>query len=97
MKLKNNDNNCNYTKETRHCFNKPSVICNIGVMLHVIPMSLLCLSKNEVAFKIIIELVIDQNSNFDHMVILKATLFLEGHKRNMSMTFRITRNIVLRE
>jgi hypothetical protein len=33
----------------------------IGVMLHVIPMSLLCPSKNEVAFKITIELVIDQN------------------------------------
>jgi hypothetical protein len=32
-----------------------------GVMLHVIPMSLLCPSKNEVAFKITIELVIDQN------------------------------------
>jgi hypothetical protein len=32
------------------------------VMLHVIPMSFLCPSKNEVAFKITIELVIDQNS-----------------------------------
>jgi hypothetical protein len=29
-------------------------------MLHVIPMSLLCPSKNEMAFKITIELVIDQ-------------------------------------
>jgi hypothetical protein len=28
--------------------------------------------------------------NFDHMLILKATSFLEGHKRDMSMTFRIT-------
>jgi len=50
------------------------------VMLHVILMSLLYPSKNEVAFKITIELVIDQNS--DHMVILKATLFLEGHGYN---------------
>jgi len=55
-------------------------------MLHVIPMSLLCPSKNEVAFKITLVLVI----NFDHMVILKATSFLEGHKRDMGMTFRIT-------
>jgi hypothetical protein len=31
-----------------------------GVMLHVIPMSLLCPSKNDVTFKITIELVIDQ-------------------------------------
>jgi hypothetical protein len=31
------------------------------VILNVIPMSLLCPSKNEVAFKITIELVIDQN------------------------------------
>jgi hypothetical protein len=31
------------------------------VMLHVILMSLLCPSKNEVAFKITIELVTDQN------------------------------------
>jgi hypothetical protein len=30
-------------------------------MLHVIPMFLLCPSKNEVAFKITIELAIDQN------------------------------------
>jgi hypothetical protein len=27
------------------------------------------------------------------MVILKATSFLEGHKRDMGMTFRITRNL----
>jgi len=26
-------------------------------------------------------------------VILKATSFLEGHKRDMGMTFRITRNL----
>jgi hypothetical protein len=31
--------------------------------------------------------------NFDHMVILKATSFLEGHKRDMGMTFRITPQI----
>jgi hypothetical protein len=28
--------------------------------------------------------------NFDHMVILKATSLLEGHKREIGMTFRIT-------
>jgi hypothetical protein len=48
------------------------------VMLDVISMSLLHTSKNEVTFKITIRLVIDQN--FVHMVILKATSFLEGHE-----------------
>jgi hypothetical protein len=42
-------------------------------------------SKNEVAFKITIEFVVDQ------MVILKVTLFLEEHKNDISMTSRITR------
>jgi hypothetical protein len=51
--------------------------------------SLLYPSKNEMTFKITIRLVIDQ------MMILKGTSFLEDHKKDMCMTFRITRlNIV---
>jgi hypothetical protein len=48
-------------------------------------MSLLRPSKNEVAFKIIIKLVIDQ------MVILKATSILEEHKNDTKETSSIIR------
>jgi hypothetical protein len=43
-----------------------------------------CPSKNEVAFKIIMERLIDQ------IMILKATSFFDGHLMNTYMTFRIT-------
>jgi hypothetical protein len=69
---------------TKEKWEKHNGVAKKGVMLHVIPMSLLCPSKNEVAFKITIELVIDQNWT------ILITSFLEGHKRDMGMTFRIT-------
>jgi len=57
-------------------------------MLEVTLLSLLCLCKNVVAFKIIID-----QMNFDQVMILKATTFLEGHKRyknNKIVTSKIT-------
>jgi hypothetical protein len=58
------------------------------VILDVIPMSLLCPSKNGVAFKITIELVIDQNSiliklngDFKCYIIFRGTQ--EGHVYNI--------------
>jgi hypothetical protein len=49
------------------------------IILNVIPIFLLCSPKNKVAFKIIIELVIDQ------MVILEAIFFLERHKKDIGI------------
>jgi hypothetical protein len=54
-------------------------------------MSYSCHSKNEVAFKITTSLIYNRLLlNFDQIVILKATLVLEGYERNMGMTSRIT-------
>jgi hypothetical protein len=54
------------------------------IILNVIPIFLLCSPKNKVAFKIIIELVIDQ------MVILEAILFLERHKKDIGIVKEYT-------
>jgi hypothetical protein len=54
------------------------------VILDVISISLLCSHKNEVAFKITIELMIDQ------MVILEAILFLERYKKDIGIVKEYT-------
>jgi hypothetical protein len=58
------------------------------VILDVISISLLCSHKNEVAFKITIELMIDQ------MVILEAILFLERYKKDIGIVKEYTLHIL---
>jgi hypothetical protein len=55
----------------------------LWVMLQILLVYILCASNNNVSFKITIWLMIDWSlSNFDQMMILKATPLLEGHKSN---------------